>query len=520
MGGVARYFALPRSLLELQRVVLWGRAQNVPIAVLGSGSNCVFADGEFAGLVISLEHLNHWHWEKPTDGGAALWCEAGVTNTEVAEICAMANLKGAAWMYRMPGQLGASIRMNARCYGGETSEIVLQVLSLDVFGTLKLRSQKEVFLGYKSTIFMNHPEVIVAARLFFSEHEKTSELLAQMHACEDNRHEKRHFYLPSCGSTFKNNHAVGKPSGVIFDELGLKGTRVGACEVSQYHANFIWNTGHAQTKDLLTLTAQMKKAALEKKGAELELEVQPIGVFSQPLFDACGMSHLGTNTQQKEGRCVGTLWHPNQAARSAQSFPQIIFSSPFVEYGLSDSSVTPPVVVEVVQLRSFAEAQKHSELPFLEWKTKANGPSFDSYFTLKPSTNSSAFLNELWNFSVSEIFFAHPQQTDRYFEFEMTPYGHWVALAFEGVRQRRANNLNPNVQLWEKGVQVFTQTASVFSMTFTYELLADLIFAGRLRMQCALSLGHSHYFLAPYWKSAGRPDFHQPARYWELNLDD
>lgn len=518
MGGVARYFAQPRSLSELQSVVLWGRAQNIPLAVLGSGSNCVFADDEFAGLVISLELLNHWHWEQAmAGGGASLWCEAGVTNTEIAEICAAANRKGAAWMHRMPGQLGASIRMNARCYGGETSEIVMEVLSLDVFGTLKLWQQKDIFLGYKKTAFMDRPEMIVAARLFFPEQEEATALISQMQACESNRHEKRHFYLPSCGSTFKNNHAVGKPSGVIFDELGLKGTRVGACEVSQYHANFIWNTGQAKTVDLLNLTAQMKKVALEKKGADLELEVQPIGVFSQKLFDACGMNKLGSNAPQSGGRCVGTLWHPKQTLAALESFPRLLFSSPFVEYGLTDAAEVPPIVVEVLQLCSLAQARAHPHLPFLQWKTKTTASSFEPFFPLRPKAGSPAFLDELWRFSVSEIFFAHPT-LEHYSEFEMTPDGHWVALAFQGVRHRTIESAKPSAHLWEKGVQVFAQIPSEFSMTFSHSILENLIADRRLRMQCALSLGSENYFLAPYWKDAGRADFHQPERYWNLQL--
>lgn len=98
--------------------------------------------------------------------------------------------------------------------------------------------------------------------------------------CERDRHGKHHFDFPSCGSTFKNNYAVGKPSGQVFDELQLKGFRSGGAEVSQFHANFVWRkSGEATAIDMLSVAGHMRQTALQQKSYELELEVQPIGLF-------------------------------------------------------------------------------------------------------------------------------------------------------------------------------------------------------------------------------------------------
>lgn len=100
------------------------------------------------------------------------------------------NRGGASWMYRMPGQLGASVRMNARCYGGEISQIVSQVITIDTDGILKTYSFEDVFKGYKSTLLMNKPEIVVAARLFLPQKVSADKLIQHMHECEADRHKK------------------------------------------------------------------------------------------------------------------------------------------------------------------------------------------------------------------------------------------------------------------------------------------------------------------------------------------
>ncbi len=245
MGGVARYFARPTHVKEVQQTLLFCREEKIPCSVLGSGSNCVYADGFFDGLVLSLEKLNHWHWESE----GCLFVEAGVTNTEISEICLDSSRAGASWMYRMPGQIGGTIRMNARCYGGEISQIAKEIFTLNHKGEFITYRDSEVFQGYKKTFFMDVPHIIIGAKLFFPTSAEPQKLLQHMLDCEADRHSKNHFYLPSCGSTFKNNYEVGKSSGQIFDSLGLKGKRFGHAAVSEFHANFIWNLGQAQTSD-------------------------------------------------------------------------------------------------------------------------------------------------------------------------------------------------------------------------------------------------------------------------------
>lgn len=550
MGGRARYFVQPQNILQVQESLFWCKKNSFPCSILGSGSNSVYADGEFRGVVISLEKLAKWFWE--TD--EYLFVEGGVTNTEISEICMAANRGGASWMYRMPGQMGASIRMNARCYGGEISQIVRQVLTINTEGILKTYTGEEVFQGYKSTLLMNIPEIVVGARLYFPQVVSSDKLMQHMHECEADRHKKRHFYLPSCGSTFKNNYKVGRPSGQIFDELGLKGTKVGNAEVSKYHANFIWNTGNATTNDMLTLTSMMRSKAKEQINADLELEVQPVGSFSKKLYDDCGMQHLGPSYQENDERkWVGLLYYPNtnqlinEIANEQVSFPYKIFESPFFEFSQVPFKGCPSVGTQIIQLISLKEAKKFPEKPFIEWTTYlTETPEKIFSITVKPEDlfHDQKFVDELWNYSVSELFIADSANPRKnYLEFEMTPYGEWVAIEFKGIRKRSSRNEKLTQSIWNDtkinnlcvSFRNNKEMRYVFGMSFSYAQLEKLFMKNEdfLFVQCALSLGNFRYYLAPYWKHVefvqekkGKlveekkvtANFHQPEKFWKLRL--
>lgn len=527
MGGVARYFAVPSSFTEVRQALEFARSKNLPIAVLGTGSNSVFADGTFAGVVISLRALSAWVWERDD----MLYVEGGVCNTEIAEVCLEAGRDGAAWMFRMPGQLGATIRMNARCYGGEISQIVYQVATIDVEGRIQTRSGKDIFRGYKDTLLMDVPEIVLCARLLLPNEAARASLLQTMEQCESDRHSKHHFDLPSCGSTFKNNYAVGKPSGRVFDELGLKGTKRGNVEVSQFHANFIWNTGDALTNDFLDLTAFMRETALTRANAALELEVQPIGAFAEAQFEACGMQKLGPHIDENGKKWVGLLWHPK--ASSKFSFPLTLLDAHFQSYMRAPRTGAFDIRARVEQLCSLAEAQKTPLMPFLKW-TCLCAPHSQSEFSLSPKEKPGGFVDELWNFSVAEVFFAHGKKRVPYKEFEMTPASHWIALELDDKRKRRKGHEKPSEAMWRgRGVERFVASANEFGMTFSYEVLRELIDNNAIAMQSMLSLGAGRYLLAPHWKDRdtasetfdftftkphAKPDFHQPERFWLARL--
>ncbi len=510
MGGIAQYFATPNSLSEIIQVIQLAKEHSLPIAILGSGSNCIFSDEYFDGLVISLTNLKKWWWESDS----LLFVESGLTNTEVANICLDAERAGASWMYRMPGQIGASVRMNARCYGGEMSQIVTEILTIDTNGHLKAIPAKEIFKGYKSTCLMNTPEIVVGVRMHFSQTKNADILRAHMQSCEDNRNSKMHFLHPSCGSTFKNNYSYGKPSGQIFDELGLKGKKRGSAEVSAYHGNFIWNKGFAHTADMLELSAYMRKLAQEKRDVELNLEVQPIGKFTKEQFINCGMRNLGPYINT-ENHYVTGLFNPSNILVHTV-FPQCLFSSFFSEYFQTKQSTVPNVRVQLTQLMSVEEAANKPTLPFLSWTTECP-ENYTEIFKLVPSKEHK--VEKLWEYSVSELFLSHPQKNE-YLECEMAPNGECLVLEFKNKRiQKKSRLFTKPINL--NYLQKNTIDTYIFGMEFSFDQIKNYIHSGMITIQCALSLGNQEYWLAPYWSEKNHEksaDFHQPEKFLPIQL--
>lgn len=508
MGGIAQFFATPGSLPEIIELIHLAKHNHLPIAVLGEGSNCVFSDEMFDGVVLSLQKFSKWWWESET----VLFAESGVTNTDIANICLEKERKNASWMYRMPGQIGASVRMNARCYNGEISQIATEILTIDTNGHLHAYCAQDVFKGYKNTYFMHTPEIIIGVRFSFPEKESREKLQAHMTFCEDNRNSKFHFLYPSCGSTFKNNYEYGKPSGQIFDELGLKGVARGDSEISVHHGNFIWNKNRSQTADMLALSAFMRKEAREKLNVELNLEVQPIGAFTPEQFKSCGMEHSGPYIQQNETYLTGFFYEP-RLQNNETIFPKCIFSSFFTEYFCAVQKNVLDVCVKILQLRSFENAQKNEHAPFLKWVTIC-GADYKTVFPFVPPHHAT---HALWEYSVSEIFFSHPT-LPFYLECEITPSGEFLMLEFEDIRKQKNNteSLKPlNCMPASKN----SENRFEFGLELSFAQLKHLIFNQTIRLQCALSLGNQKYFLAPYWTAQiDKPDFHQPSLFLNVHL--
>ena len=538
MGSYAQYFSSPNSIKETQKVFLWAKSKQIPVAILGEGSNSIFSDKPFLGLVISLQNLKKFFWEDEN----TLFCEAGLTNTEISELILKHNRRDAFWLFRMPGLIGASVRMNARCYGGEMSHITKSVWTIDSMGNLKSYSSADVFLGYKKTLFMESPEIIVGMRLHLPTKGDTKEIRSQMKACEKDRNKKAHFLYPSCGSTFKNNYEIGIPSGQLFDELGFKGKKIGKIGVSEYHANFLFNYGGAKTSDFLALAKEMKETAWKERKAHVELEVQPIGSFTKEQVDGCEMlepTFLGRNKE----KLVGLFWHPS-LKHNKISFPNTIFSSSYFDWkkdyksSASKISLTSlknknssnpdlldkneniiyPAQVKLKQLTSLDSAKKAFESPFLEWSVTFPQEKLAELFPLIPSAK--GFMDSLWEYSVAECFFAHPDlDVEEYFEFEMTPELQWLALSFKGIRQRKqifkAESHKKQIKLIKRN----TLGDITIGATFSYKILKPYIFHKKIQFLSALSLGEKRFALSHKFQDLkSKPDFHNLELFWSLNL--
>ncbi|NTW55273.1 MAG: UDP-N-acetylmuramate dehydrogenase [Chlorobaculum sp.] len=501
IGGEARWVVHPRSVAELASALDRCRQLGLPVIITGKGSNMLFSDEEFPGAVIVLDAMNRMF--RVSD--ELFFCEAGVENTDAAIALQQAGRSGGEWLFRLPGTIGATVRMNGRCYGREISAVTKSVVTVGLDGAVRWRAAGEVFLGYKVTSLMRSPEIVVGAMLEFAEEDDPEAIEARMREYGDDRDAKHQFDFPSCGSTFKNSYDAGRPSGQIFDALGFRGRREGGAQVSDHHANFIFNTGGAKATDVLTLCAAMRIEAREKAGAALELELQCAGLFETALLDACGIASYPDPSKSGYG-WAGLLRFPDA---SEAAFPRTLLQGPALDYFCRDAAFPAGIAVEVEQLESLAETRKAPEKPFIRWTTRDKS---GAAFALRPDSPAGAFVDHLWESSVSELFIGHGSGNWNYLEFEVTPETHWLALRFDAPRQRSAGHENPSAELWRGAATPFA-TETGFGMELSYALLEPFIHEGVLTLQSCASLGDERYGLFPWWHAEGAPDFHQPARF-------
>ncbi|MBT4526954.1 MAG: UDP-N-acetylmuramate dehydrogenase [Deltaproteobacteria bacterium] len=267
----------PQSINELIGVFQYISRKRINYFLIGSGSNSLIMDDHWPGAVISFSQM-----KKCSINGNIIKTEAGVKNSKFAELCLDANLAGASWMNALPGQIGATTRMNARCYGGEISNIVKSVKSITSKGKIKEYPASEVFLGYKNTIFIDNREIIAEVEFDLKPGNK-EEISAHMQYCKKDRNLKHQFLYPSCGCVFKNNYQANVPSGLLLEKAGVRKFSTPKVEISPYHANFVFNKGVATAREILDTTFKMRDAVYQKFGVWLEYEMEVLGNISGDL---------------------------------------------------------------------------------------------------------------------------------------------------------------------------------------------------------------------------------------------
>lgn len=277
-GGVCDFLYAPASIKELAEVISDLHKTRRKYFLLGGGTNSLVSDEPWAGGVVAFSALMNAKIE-----GESIYVEAGVENSAFAELCLEKGLNGAGWMNGLPGQIGGTVRMNARCYGGEISQIVKQVHVVTKSGAVKVHDGKDVFRGYKDTTLMNSGDIVAAVDIELKKGDTTA-TKALMAKCRADRESKGQYDFPSCGCVFKNDYSVGVPSGMLLEAAGGKKLKVGKAEVSPHHANFVFNKG-ASSHDILALTKKMREAVYKEFGVWLEYEMEILGdVKGDELF--------------------------------------------------------------------------------------------------------------------------------------------------------------------------------------------------------------------------------------------
>jgi len=247
------------------------KAEGVPFFVLGGGANIVVADSGVRGIVLDM---GGWIG-KTKHGEKRLRFLSGTILDEAVEVAASAGLSGMEFLTGMPGSIGGAVWMNARCYGREISDLLVETEVIDfsryVPEHFRLPANPREF-GYKRSPFQSRRMLILSAS-FRLEPGEVGSIRAKMDGYRRDREDKGHYRFPSAGSVFKNNPTFGKPTGKIIDELGLRGLQIGGAQVAPWHGNMIVNIGDATAADIRTLTDDLAARVKSATGFDLEPEI-------------------------------------------------------------------------------------------------------------------------------------------------------------------------------------------------------------------------------------------------------
>jgi UDP-N-acetylmuramate dehydrogenase len=276
-GGRCQALYEPKTIEDLSRIVQALHATQQKYFVLGGGTNSLVLDEDWPGAVIAFRRM-----KKIEVRGTSLYAEAGADNTEVSKAALEAKLEGVAWMNRLPGQIGGTVRMNARCYGGEISQVAKEVHAVLPDGTIHIYSASDgIFRGYKDTLFMDNGAIVAAALLELQEGVRGS-IETRMKFYEQDRVNKGQFLHPTCGCVFKNDYSVGIPSGMLLDKAGAHKLSRPEVALNPQHANFVYNKG-AGSRDILELTLAMRELVYQEFGVWMEYEMEILGELPADL---------------------------------------------------------------------------------------------------------------------------------------------------------------------------------------------------------------------------------------------
>lgn len=243
----------------------------IPLFVLGAGANIVPSDKGIRGIV-----LDTGAWSGLEFGKDFVDIYSGTDVDKAAMLCAEKNRSCIEFLAGMPGSIGGAAWMNARCYGKSMSDVFVQAELLDEHGMLQCHRYPQSAFDYKSSPFQKMKDLILSVRLK-TRKANSDVLYAVMEELRLDRETKGHYRLPCAGSAFKNNYAYGKPSGIIIDELGLRGYSRGGAKVADWHGNIIVNTGSATASDIKSLSEYVRQKVLSERGLDLESEILFVG---------------------------------------------------------------------------------------------------------------------------------------------------------------------------------------------------------------------------------------------------
>ena len=270
IGGPAEWFMQPSTIEELLVVVRARRRHDIPLSVIGGGTNLLVADRGLRGLVVQLGARFRQIRILSADDApeVRVRCGASVLTQQLVAWACRHGWDELETLAGLPGQIGGAVAMNAQQIG----RFVDGVTVISQQGEVETLTAGQIHFQYRYTAMK--PGVIVEVSFCFAKADPVA-VTSRVHAAVQYRNTTQDVRWPSAGCAFKN--PPGLQAGRLIDEAGLKGTRIGDAQVSQRHANFIVNRGRATCDDVLSLMDHVRHQVARRAGVQLEPEVRVLG---------------------------------------------------------------------------------------------------------------------------------------------------------------------------------------------------------------------------------------------------
>jgi len=269
LNVICKYLVFVKSIEELIDLIKYLKDNNVKYLILGNGSNVIFKDNYYDGVIIKLDKLNNLKIDKNE-----IYVEAGYSLMKLSREILNYGLSGLEFASGIPGLVGASIAMNAGAYNKDMASVVKEVLVINDRLELVTMNNKELEFEYRNSLLKKNKNYICVSATLSLEEGNKDECLELINERKERRKISQPLEYPSAGSVFRNPE--GLYAGELIEKCGLKGYNINGAEVSLKHANFIINKDNCTGKDIIELINLIKIKVKEKYNIDLVLEQEII----------------------------------------------------------------------------------------------------------------------------------------------------------------------------------------------------------------------------------------------------
>lgn len=267
VGGPARIYLMVKDVDSLVKAIKYCRKHRVKYMVIGRGSNLLFSDKEYEGVIISLNEC----FKEIKINGSTVKAQAGVPMITLAYQAAKVGLSGFEFMGGIPGSIGGGIFMNAGAYKYDVASVVKKVTLLNDKCEVVTYDREQMNFSYRHSICQDNDKYIILEAEFELTAKDPNEIKTVLDKRKERRMSSQPWNMPSAGSVFRNPE--NKSAWQYIDECGLRGYEIGGAQVSPKHSNFIVNNGYASAKDIYDLIMLVQEKVFEQFKVKLKREV-------------------------------------------------------------------------------------------------------------------------------------------------------------------------------------------------------------------------------------------------------